>query len=139
LQTLTLATTPIPPPPPPPHARFALFQERKLAMGTALQSAADAGAVSVVPDLGGEFASRKTKDCIAKLGSMGVGTASGKLNEKCLVVTQDDSNVDLYLSGRNVTGLEFNTADRLNLVEVLRADRIIVEESALAAMNERYA
>ena len=69
---------------------------------------------------------------------MGVGTDGGKLSEKCLVVTKDDSNVDLYLSGRNLPGLEFNTADRLNLVEVLRADRILVEESALTSINERY-
>merc|ERR1711924_358864 len=97
-------------------------KERRLAMGTALQSAA----------------SRKTRDCVEKLGSMGVGTAGGKLSEKCLVVTKDDANVDLYLAGRNLPGLEFNTADRLNLVEVLRADRILVEESALTAINERY-
>ena len=107
-------------------------------MGTALQSAAEGGAVSVVPDMEGAFASRKTRDCVEKLGSMGVGTDGGKLSEKCLVVTKDDSNVDLYLSGRNLPGLEFNTADRLNLVEVLRADRILVEESALTSINERY-
>merc|ERR1712182_174748 len=53
------------------------------------------------------------------------------------VVTKDDANVDLYLAGRNLPGLEFNTADRLNLVEVLSADRILVEESALTAINER--
>ena len=122
---------------PPPHPPIRP-QERRLAMGTALQSAAEGGAVSVVPDMEGAFASRKTRDCVEKLGSMGVGTAGGKLSEKCLVVTKDDANVDLYLAGRNLPGLEFNTADRLNLVEVLRADRILVEESALTAINERY-
>merc|ERR1712118_264811 len=93
-------------------------KERRLAMGTDLQSAAEGGAVSVVPDMEGAFASRKTRDCVEKLGSMGVGTAGGKLSEKCLVVTKDDANVDLYLA------------------EVLRADRIL-EESALTAINER--
>merc|ERR1712118_290354 len=48
-------------------------KERRLAMGTALQSAAEGGAVSVVPDMEGAFASRKTRDCVEKLGSMGVG------------------------------------------------------------------
>ena len=58
--------------------------------------------------------------------------------EKALLVVKDDENVDLFLSGRNVAKLTFNIADRLDIYEVLKADKILIEEPAVAFLNERY-
>ena len=108
-------------------------KERRLALSSALHSAAEAGDVTVVPDLAGQFAERKTKAVVAALKAFGV--AEG---EKALLVVKDDENVDLFLSGRNVAKLTFNIADRLDIYEVLKADKILIEEPAVAFLNERY-
>ena len=106
-------------------------KEKRLAFATALQSAA--GDMVVVEDLAGKFEEIKTKSLVEKLAAMGVDMST----EKALLILSEP-NEHVYLSGRNVEGLAINTANAVQIYDVLAADRIIVEKSALAFLNEYY-
>ena len=45
---------------------------------------------------------------------------------------------NLHMSSRNIERLEVNTASALRVYDILRADKIIIEESALPFIQERY-
>jgi large subunit ribosomal protein L4 len=44
----------------------------------------------------------------------------------------------IHLSARNVEKLELNTVDALKVYDVLRADKILIEKSALKYIQEFY-
>lgn len=137
-------------------------KERRLALATALQSAA--ADMLVVPNFGAlQVAS--TKALLAVLAAVGVQEvrrgqqaqwcavllllgAKATLHrhwappglpqgEKTLIVL-GQPNEAVYLSGRNVPTLAINTADRLQVFDVLGADRIVMERAALDYINEFY-
>jgi len=105
-------------------------KERQLAMATALDNAAANGAVSVVslPS----FEDRKTKTVVSWLASAGVGAG-----EKALVITKEQ-NEGLYLGGRNIPGLVFNTQDSIHIYDLLNADHVLIEEAVVPHLQERY-
>lgn len=106
-------------------------KEKRLAMATALQSAA--GSIIVVEDLKDAFPESKTKSVVAALRAWGVGE-----EEHALLVTSELYE-RAFQAGRNVARLQFNTvAGGLNVYDVLRADKILVERSALAAIQAKY-
>ncbi|EFN52995.1 hypothetical protein CHLNCDRAFT_49059 [Chlorella variabilis] len=104
-------------------------KERKLACATALQSAA---ADMLVCDDFGALEAVSTKGLVASLAAMGV-----QEGEKVLLVV-NEANEKLYLSGRNLPTLAINTANAVQVYDVLNADRIVVEQSALAYLNEWF-
>ncbi|KAG7674223.1 hypothetical protein Ndes2526B_g03974 [Nannochloris sp. 'desiccata'] len=106
-------------------------KEKRLAFATALQSAA--GDMVVVEDFAGKFEEIKTKSLVGKLAAMGVDVET----EKALLILSE-ANEYVYLSGRNIEGLAINTANAVQVYDVLAADRIVVEKSALAYLNEYY-
>ena len=55
-----------------------------------------------------------------------------------LVIVEDDSNVDMFLSCRNLPRVYFNTLDALSVVDVCNVDKVLVEENCIAAFNQRY-
>jgi large subunit ribosomal protein L4 len=50
-----------------------------------------------------------------------------------------DTNETLILSARNLPGVEVIRADSLNVVAVLNADTVLIEQPALSTMEEVYA
>lgn len=104
-------------------------KERRLALATALQSAA--ADIVVVDDFSG-FNEIKTKSLLAKLENVGVSQDENTL----LILSEPNQNV--YLSARNVEKLAINTAGAVQIYDVLRADRIVLERSALAYISEFY-
>lgn len=105
-------------------------KERRLALATALQSAA--ADMIVVEDFAGNFSEVKTKALVEKLGNVGVDA-----DKKTLVIL-NEVNEHVYLSGRNIQKLAINTANAVQVYDVLAADRIVIEKSALAYLNEFY-
>ncbi|KAI3424856.1 hypothetical protein D9Q98_008240 [Chlorella vulgaris] len=104
-------------------------KERKLALATALQSAA--GDMIVCEDFGAlEVVS--TKGLLANLAAMGV-----QEGEKVLLIV-NETNERVYLSGRNVPHMAINAGKAVQVYDVLNADRIVVEQGALAYMNEWF-
>lgn len=106
-------------------------KEKRLALATALQSAA--GDMVVVEDFAGAFNEIKTKSLVEKLAAIGADVN----NQKTLLIL-GEANEQVYLSGRNIEFLAINTANAVQVYDVLAADRIVIEKSALAYINEFY-
>jgi large subunit ribosomal protein L4 len=106
-------------------------KEKRLALATALQSAADD--TIVVEDFAAEYSEIKTKSLLEKLAAVGADVDA----EKTLLILSEPSE-SVFLSGRNVQRLAINTANAVQIYDVLGSDRIVVEKSALAYLNEFY-
>jgi large subunit ribosomal protein L4 len=106
-------------------------KERRLAMATALQSAA--ADIVVVEDFAGAFNEVKTSALVSKLKAVGVDPSEHKT-----LIILNDANEQVYLSGRNLPKVAMNNANAVQVYDVLAADRIIIERSALAYINEIY-
>jgi large subunit ribosomal protein L4 len=105
-------------------------KERRLALATALQSAA--ADVTVVESLEGKVSDKKTKSLIALLAKVGVS-----LEKKTLLITKA-YNESVFLAGRNIEKLAINTADKISVFDVLNSDKIIIESEALKHVNAFY-
>jgi len=106
-------------------------KERKLALSSALQNAASS--ITVIPDLDNMFEDKKTKTVVGALSNFGVGEG-----EKVLLITKDQENEGLYLGGRNVPKLCFNVKENIHIYDLLNADKILMEESVVPYIQERY-
>ena len=105
-------------------------KERRLAMATAIQSAAAASSLIVVDSLAG--VAPKTKAMANALKSWGV--AEG---EKAYIITKDAPE-NVTLSTRNMARVTQTDITHLNVYDVLNADKVVVEESALQYINDFY-
>ena len=105
-------------------------KERRLAMATAIQSAAAASSMIVVDSLAA--AAPKTKAMASALKSWGV--AEG---EKAYIITKDAPE-NVTLSTRNMAKVVQTDIKHLNVYDVLNADKVVIEESALAYFNDFY-
>jgi large subunit ribosomal protein L4 len=106
-------------------------KERRLAMGTALQSAAPD--MKVVPDFSFIGADCKTRELVHGCAGLGIDLMS----TYTLLITSDD-NAAVERAGKNVARVTINKASALQVYDVLRADKIVVEESALELLSGRY-
>jgi large subunit ribosomal protein L4 len=105
-------------------------QMRRLALVGALTAKLEDGAIRIIDDFALE--GPKTRDLI------GVIDALGRSEGRVLIVAPD-TNETLILSARNVPGVEVIRADSLNVVAVLNADTVLIEQPALSTMEEVYA
>ncbi|MBD5133513.1 MAG: 50S ribosomal protein L4 [Clostridiales bacterium] len=113
--------------PKPRTYRYTLNKKvRRLALKSALSSKASAGNVLVVDKL--EMGEIKTK------------TFQGFLNaveSKKAVVVTSDSNV--VLSARNIPGIVTSPANLINVYDIVNANQVIIDQAALAAIEEVFA
>ena len=105
-------------------------KERRLAMATALQSSASD--MIVVEDLSSAVTTPKTKAMSQALQSWGV--AEG---EKAYLITKDAAE-NVVLATRNMARVVQSDITHLNVYDVLNADKVVVEESALKYINDFY-
>ena len=113
--------------PKPRSYRYTLNKKvRRLALKSALSSKAAAGNVLVVDKL--EMGEIKTK------------TFQGFLNavesKKAVVVTSDNNVV---LSARNIPGVVTSPANLINVYDIVNANQVIIDQAALAAIEEVFA
>lgn len=106
-------------------------KERHLAMGSALQSAASS--MIVVDNVSSKFTEPKTKVMYSTLAGLGVTLGD---DNTLMVVTEVTEN--MKLSGRNVPGLKVATLENVTVYDVLRADKLVVDETALAKIQEQF-
>ena len=106
-------------------------KEKRLALATAIQSASED--MIVVEDFASDFAEVKTRTLLQKLEAVG----ANPLEEKTLLILNEASE-NVYLSGRNVEFLAINIANSVQVYDVLGAEKIVVEKSALEYLNEYY-
>lgn len=102
---------------------------RRLAIKSALSSKVADSQLIVLDQL--SLTQPKTKE-IAKV------LANLKVTAKALVVTADyDQNV--AKSARNIPGVKFVAADGINVLDVLKHDRLIITKDAVAKVEEVFA
>lgn len=106
-------------------------KERRLAVGTALQSAAPD--TVVVDSLAGVGEAMKTKAVVNLCKAVGVDC----MEQWTLIVT-NGKNEAVERCAKNIKRVSVNSNETLHFYDVLRADKIIMEDGALALLHERY-
>jgi large subunit ribosomal protein L4 len=102
---------------------------RSLALRGALTAKLGDEAIRVVDAFGLEAI--KTRDLVGVLEAL---RASGRI-----LVVAPGADERLFLSARNLPRVEVIRADSLNVVDLVNADTIVIEQPALATMQEVYA
>ncbi len=103
---------------------------RKAALKSALSAKNTEGHLVVLSEL--NFGQPKTKQMIELLKNMGLA------DQKVLFV-QADWNENVILSGRNIPGVKVLPVAGLNVYDIMLADRLVVEQPALEAIEKRLA
>jgi large subunit ribosomal protein L4 len=101
---------------------------KRQALAGALTTKLDDGAIKVVDAFGLEAI--RTRDLVGVLAAL---EASGRV----LLVAPGADQL-LRLSARNLPRVEVILADSINVVDLLKADIIVIEQPALARMEEVY-
>jgi large subunit ribosomal protein L4 len=101
---------------------------KRLALRGALTAKLGDEAIKVIDSFGLEAV--RTRELVSVLGSLG---AAGRV---LLVAPAVDER--LRLSARNIPTVDVILADSLNVVDLLRADVVLIEQPALARMEEVY-
>ncbi|KAJ4790013.1 50S ribosomal protein L4 [Rhynchospora pubera] len=108
-------------------------KEKRLAISTALSSAASAADAFVVEDFSHQFqAAPRTKDFVAALRRWGLDPS----HKAILLMTDLPRNV--WLSARNIGTLKMLTPRTLNLFDILDARKLVFTRSALDYLNDMY-
>ena len=102
---------------------------KRLALRGALTAKYGDGAVRVVEDLAMEAI--KSRELVGYLGALNV---AGRV-----LVVAPARDPRLTLSARNLPDVEVILADSLNVVDVLNADVLLIEQPAIATLSEVYA
>jgi large subunit ribosomal protein L4 len=106
---------------------------RRLALRSALTAKLGDDAIRVVDKLGMD-AEPRTKAFVSILEALGAGDGHGR---RVLVVApaKDES---LLRSAANLPSVSIILADSLNVVDILNADTLLIEQPSLARMDEVY-
>lgn len=101
-------------------------KERALALRSALSLKAQAKELIIVDSL--EMSSLKTKDIKAMLNKL-------NLTGKVLFVTSNDAE-NLYMGSRNLNKVNVILAEELNVFDIVNSDTLVIDEAAVAAIEE---
>ena len=102
---------------------------KRLAMKSALSAKAAAGEIIVIDSI--KMDSIKTKDFRAFLAAV-------KADGKSLVVTPAKDEV-IVKSARNIPGVETSMANLVNVYDILKAKYLVLDQNALAVIEEVFA
>ena len=105
-------------------------KERRLALRTALMSRVDD--ITVVKGFGETLQAPKTKEITAALGRLGLTP------ETRVLLVIDGASEILKLSVRNLERVKLIGADQLNVFDLLNAHKLVLNEGALAKIQEVY-
>lgn len=105
-------------------------KERRLALRTALMSRVDD--ITVVKGFGDTLEAPKTKEITAALQRLGID-----LDTRVLLVL-DGASDSVKLSVRNLERVKLIAADQLNVFDLLNAQKLVLNEGALAKIQEVY-
>jgi large subunit ribosomal protein L4 len=117
-------------PQPRSYAQRLPRQMRRLALVGALSSKLDDGAIRVIDAFGLE--APKTRDIVSIISALG-------RSEGRVLIVAPATDETLILSARNLPGVEVIRADSLNVVALLNADTVLIEQPAISKMEEVYA
>ena len=117
-------------PQPRSYAQRLPRQMRRLALVGALTSKLDDDAIRVIDGFGLE--GPKTRDIVSIIEALG-------RSEGRVLIVAPATDETLILSARNLPRVEVIRADSLNVVALLNADTVLIEQPALSKMEEVYA
>lgn len=107
-------------------------KEKRLAISTAISSAATSEGAIVVEEFGDKFEKPKTKDFLAAMKRWGLDP-----KEKAMFLMIDvEENV--AKSSRNIGTLRMLTPRTLNLFDILNSDKLVLTPAAVEFLNARY-
>jgi large subunit ribosomal protein L4 len=116
-----------------PQPRFYGFKLNKklkqLARKSALSYKASANSIIVLEDF--SFEAPKTKEMTKMGNNLNIG------NKKSLFVLPEQ-NKNIYLSSRNVQGVEVVTAGELSTYKIMRASTLVLVESAIDVLQSTF-
>ncbi len=101
-------------------------KERRLAIKSALSDKYQTNALTVVDSL--EVSTPKTKDLLSTLNTLG-------LNGKTLIVT-DGENGNVCLASRNATNLHIIEPTSVNVLDLVGADNVLIDEASVNKIEE---
>ena len=116
-------------PQPRSYAQRLPRQMRRLALVGALTSKLDDDAIRVIDGFGLE--GPKTRDIVSIIEALG-------RSEGRVLIVAPATDETLILSARNLPRVEVIRADSLNVVALLNADTVLIEQPALTKMEEVY-
>ncbi|OLO27172.1 50S ribosomal protein L4 [Alkalihalophilus pseudofirmus] len=99
---------------------------RRLAIKSALSSKVKAAEIVVLEDLA--LNAPKTKEMVSILSGLSV-------DRKALIVTADYNDA-VALSARNIPGVTFVSAEGVNVLDVLKHDKLIITKGAVEKVEE---
>jgi len=102
---------------------------RQLASKSVLSSRAKEKAIKVLEDI--NFESPKTREFVGILKSLSI------VNEKSLFLVNGE-NKNVYLSSRNLRKTKVTTVAEVNTYDLINAEKIILCESTLDQLKERF-
>ncbi len=102
-------------------------KERRLALKTALTEKANEGSLIVVEKI--DVKSNKTKDFIETLKNL-------KLDNTKLLMIVSELDENLILASRNLQNVVLITAEEVNVLDLVAASKVLVEEKALEKIEE---
>ena len=102
-------------------------KERKLALVSALSHKAEDKAIVAIESL--TVATPKTKEFIGVLNTL-------KLADKKVLVVVKELEENLILASRNLQNVALIEANEINVLDIVAADAILVEEAALKEIEE---
>ena len=106
---------------------------KRLALRGALTAKFGDDAVRVVDAFG--IDTPRTRDFVGVLRALGAGDGS----DRRVLVIAPGRDTDLHLSARNLPTVGVILADSLNIVDLLNADVVLIEQPAIARLEEVYA
>jgi large subunit ribosomal protein L4 len=116
--------------PTPRYYGFKLNKKiKQLARKSALSYKASSNNIIVLEDF--SFEAPKTKEIIK------MGTSLNIANKKSLIVLPEQ-NKNIYLSSRNVQGIEVVTAGQLSTYEIMKASTLVLVESAVDVLQATF-
>ena len=104
-------------------------KSRRLALKSALSAKALEANIIVIDSI--KMETPKTKEFAAFLAAVGADC-------KCLVVTAEACQ-NVVKSGRNIPGCEVTFANLLNVYDIVNAKKLVVDQAALAKIEEVFA
>ncbi|MFZ2339429.1 MAG: 50S ribosomal protein L4 [Bacteroidales bacterium] len=102
---------------------------KQLARKSALSYKASANNIIVLEDF--SFEAPKTKEIVRMNNNLNIG------NKKSLFVLREQ-NKNIYLSSRNVQGVEVVTADELSTYNIMKASTLVLVESAIDVLQATF-
>lgn len=107
---------------------------KRLALKSALSSKVVDENVLVLESL--EFEAPKTKEMVKVLEAF---DAKKTLDTKKTLIVVDEVNENIYKSARNIAGVAVVPVNNLNVYDVLKYDKFMVTQKAVAKIEEVYA